>query len=48
MFAGEFDLEAAEQVCAGAGLADEDILDAVSGLVEKSVVSPVQGGTATR
>ncbi|QIZ36542.1 LuxR C-terminal-related transcriptional regulator [Saccharopolyspora sp. ASAGF58] len=48
LFAGEFDLEAAEQVCAGAGLAEEDILDAVSGLVEKSVVSPVQGGTATR
>ncbi len=27
------------------GLAEEDILDAVSGLVEKSVVSPVQRGT---
>ncbi|MFJ3787433.1 ATP-binding protein [Kitasatospora sp. NPDC090091] len=37
-FAGAFDLEAAEYVCAGGGLEPDDLLDLVSELVGKSVV----------
>lgn len=48
VFAGDFDLEAAEQVCAGAGLAEEDVFDAVCGLVEKSVVTSVPGDATMR
>ncbi|MEU6231637.1 regulator [Kitasatospora sp. NPDC047058] len=38
VFAGSFDLEAAEYVCAGAGLEPDELLDLVSDLVGKSVV----------
>ncbi|MCG6495158.1 regulator [Kitasatospora sp. A2-31] len=38
VFAGAFDLEAAEYVCAGEGLEPDDLLDLVSELVGKSVV----------
>ncbi|WP_395296957.1 ATP-binding protein [Kitasatospora hibisci] len=38
VFAGVFDLEAAEYVCAGGGLEPDDLLDLVSELVGKSVV----------
>ncbi|MEU6644089.1 LuxR C-terminal-related transcriptional regulator [Saccharomonospora sp. NPDC046836] len=38
VFAGPFDLEAAEDVCAGDGLAVDDVLPGVAGLVEKSVL----------
>jgi len=38
VFAGSFDLEGAEQVCAGAPLADGDILSTLIGLIDKSVV----------
>lgn len=38
VFAGGLDLEAAEQVCAGDGIAREDVLELVAGLVDKSVL----------
>jgi predicted ATPase/DNA-binding CsgD family transcriptional regulator len=38
VFAGGFDLPAAEAVCAGEELAPEAVFDAVSGLVDKSVL----------
>ncbi|MFJ2189362.1 ATP-binding protein [Kitasatospora sp. NPDC087861] len=38
IFAGSFDLEAAEYVCAGEGLESEDVLDLLDELVGKSVV----------
>ncbi|MFJ2576974.1 ATP-binding protein [Kitasatospora aureofaciens] len=38
VFAGSFDLEAAEYVCAGEGIAAEDVLDLLAELVAKSVV----------
>ena len=38
VFAGSFDLAAAETVCAGGALAREDILPTLIGLVDKSVV----------
>ena len=40
VFAGEFGLEAAEQVCAGDGLARESLVDTLVGLVDKSIVDP--------
>jgi non-specific serine/threonine protein kinase len=42
VFAGSFSLEAAEAVCAGEPLETEDILDGVSALVDKSLVSAEQ------
>src|SRR5205814_1137003 len=36
VFAGGFDLEAAEAVCAGGGVALEDVLDVLAQLVNKS------------
>ncbi|MFI8458345.1 ATP-binding protein [Kitasatospora sp. NPDC085464] len=38
IFAGSFDLEAAEYVCAGDGIEPEDVLDLLDELVAKSVV----------
>jgi predicted ATPase/DNA-binding NarL/FixJ family response regulator len=38
VFAGGLDLEAAEEVCSGDGIAREDVLDLVTGLVDKSVL----------
>ncbi|WP_182898027.1 LuxR C-terminal-related transcriptional regulator [Microbispora sp. H10830] len=38
VFTGGLDLEAAEQVCAGDGIAREDVLELVAGLVDKSVL----------
>jgi predicted ATPase len=38
VFVGGMDLEAAEAVCAGEGIAREDVLDLVTGLVDKSVL----------
>ena len=48
VFGGEFDLAAAEAVCAGDGLSAADVLGAHVGLVDKSVVlrSDVLGGEA--
>ncbi|MEU9692157.1 ATP-binding protein [Amycolatopsis japonica] len=42
-FAGQFDLSAAEAVCAGAGLDSLAVLDAVDGLVDKSVLARIDG-----
>ncbi|MGW1595980.1 ATP-binding protein [Streptomyces sp. NPDC002343] len=39
VFAGTFDLEAAEYVCGGAGLPAEDVLDVLSELLAQSVVT---------
>ncbi|HEX3491850.1 MAG TPA: NB-ARC domain-containing protein, partial [Streptosporangiaceae bacterium] len=38
VFAGGFELDAAEEICAGAGLAPEDLLDVVTALVGKSIL----------
>ncbi|MFJ9948897.1 ATP-binding protein [Kitasatospora sp. NPDC091207] len=38
VFAGSFDLEAAEFVCAGEGIEPDDLLDLLSELIDKSVV----------
>lgn len=38
VFSGGFDLEAAEEVCQGDGLTRDEVLDAVTGLVDKSVL----------
>jgi predicted ATPase/DNA-binding CsgD family transcriptional regulator len=38
VFAGRFDLEAVEAVCAGDGLRVDDVLDVLAGLIDKSVV----------
>ncbi|ETK34717.1 ATP-binding protein [Microbispora sp. ATCC PTA-5024] len=46
VFSGGLDLEAAEDVCSGDGIARHDVLDLVTGLVEKSVlVREEQQGT---
>ena len=42
VFAGGWTLEAAEVVCAGEGLASDEILDLLSGLVAKSLVLTVE------
>jgi non-specific serine/threonine protein kinase len=39
VFAGSFSLAAAEMVCAGEGVAEADVLDALAHLVEKSLVT---------
>ncbi len=38
IFAGSFDIEAAEQVCAGSGLPLEEVVGGVDGLIDKSVL----------
>ncbi|MGW5360152.1 ATP-binding protein [Actinopolymorpha pittospori] len=38
VFAGEFDMDAAEGVCAGDGLSPDDVFDGVGGLVNKSIL----------
>ncbi|WP_461143782.1 ATP-binding protein [Salinifilum aidingensis] len=40
VFTGGFELEAAEEVCAGDGLNRSDVFSAVAGLVDKSVLQP--------
>jgi predicted ATPase/DNA-binding CsgD family transcriptional regulator len=44
VFAGGFKLAAAEGVCAGNGLASEDVLDLVASLVNKSILIRQDGG----
>jgi predicted ATPase/DNA-binding SARP family transcriptional activator len=49
VFAGGFTLEAAEAVCAGAGLETGEVLDMLSHLVDKSLVAVTpEGGTRYR
>jgi predicted ATPase/DNA-binding CsgD family transcriptional regulator len=43
VFTGTFDVPAAEQVCAGPGLPEGDVLEALIGLVDKSVVLRMDG-----
>jgi non-specific serine/threonine protein kinase len=47
-FVGGWTLDAAESVCAGAGIAATDVLDLLSGLVDKSLVNVESGGGAQR
>ncbi|WP_211763369.1 ATP-binding protein [Kutzneria sp. CA-103260] len=48
IFAGSFKLEAVEAVCAGEGLRTEDMLDLVTGLVDKSVLVTDKHGSDLR
>ena len=48
VFVGEFQLEAAEMICAGPGTPSEAILDFVSGLVSKSLVVTGRGEQRSR
>jgi len=48
VFAGGFDLEAAERVCGGRGLAHDDVLDTLVGLVDKSIVQRLDDEGVTR
>jgi non-specific serine/threonine protein kinase len=48
VFAGGFDLDAAEGVCAGGELAGEDVLDLVSSLVDKSILLREEGDSIVR
>ncbi|MFF4777222.1 ATP-binding protein [Microtetraspora fusca] len=48
VFAGSLDLEAAEEVCSGDGIAREDVLNLVIGLVDKSILIPDEQNPAMR
>ena len=48
IFSGGFDLQAAAAVCAGGAIAPDDILDAVEGLVDKSLLAVERRADATR
>ncbi|MEU5613033.1 ATP-binding protein [Streptomyces sparsogenes] len=48
VFAGDFDLRAAEEVCSGEGVDREDVLDLVAGLVDKSVLVREERGGRVR
>ncbi|MEV5355046.1 BTAD domain-containing putative transcriptional regulator [Streptomyces sp. NPDC052693] len=48
VFSGGFDLEAAETVCAGEGVARADVLDLLAGLVDKSIVAVSHSGDRAR
>lgn len=47
VFAGSFDLDAAEEMCDG-DLAPEDVLDLLSGLVDKSILTRADKGDTVR
>ncbi len=48
VFAGTFDLEAAERVCSGDSVEQRDVMRSLSGLVDKSVVVAEQQPSGTR
>ena len=48
VFAGTFDLEAAERVCSGDSVEQRDVVRSLSGLVDKSVVVAEQHPSGTR
>ncbi|MFJ1973509.1 ATP-binding protein [Streptomyces sp. NPDC087903] len=48
VFAGRFDLEAAEYVCSGGGLAADDVLDVLSELLAQSVLAREEAATGVR
>ncbi len=43
VFSGGFDLDAAEEVCRGDGIARDDVLTLIAGLVNKSIITRKQG-----
>ncbi|MFC3897524.1 ATP-binding protein [Lentzea rhizosphaerae] len=48
VFAGGFELDAAEQVCCAGGLATEDVLSTVTSLLDKSILVAEQHGDVMR
>ncbi|MFB4301742.1 LuxR C-terminal-related transcriptional regulator [Actinomadura sp. NTSP31] len=48
VFAGDFDLDAAEHACSGDGLPAEHVVDVLTGLVDKSVVQRADRGGRVR
>ncbi|MEB3371771.1 ATP-binding protein [Saccharopolyspora mangrovi] len=48
VFPGEFDLAAAEFVCAGDAVASGDVLDGIAGLLDKSVLTKTETGQTAR
>jgi predicted ATPase/DNA-binding CsgD family transcriptional regulator len=48
VFPGSFDLSAVEGVCVGDPLRGERVVDALDGLVDKSVISAIRSGTQIR
>lgn len=48
VFAGDFELDAAESVCVGDGLSKEEIFTGIAGLVDKSVLSREDHGPLVR
>lgn len=48
VLSGGFDLEAAEQLCSGAGIDRQDVLPLITGLVDKSVLTCEEQGTRMR
>lgn len=48
VFAGEFDLEAAEYVCSNDELSADDVLSGIVGLVDKSILVRVESGHLSR
>jgi predicted ATPase/DNA-binding CsgD family transcriptional regulator len=48
VFTGGFELDAAQGICAGDGLAADDVLDLVASLVDKSILIPERHGPVVR
>jgi predicted ATPase/DNA-binding CsgD family transcriptional regulator len=48
VFAGSFELDAVEAVCSGGDIAGEEMVDLVSGLVDKSIVVRQERGTVVQ
>jgi predicted ATPase/DNA-binding CsgD family transcriptional regulator len=48
VFAGDFDLTAAEEVCSGGAVPREDVVDLVAGLVDKSILVARRAGPVVR
>jgi predicted ATPase/DNA-binding CsgD family transcriptional regulator len=48
IFVGRFDLAAAEQICSGDGLPAQDVLHALTGLIDKSVLIAEAGASELR
>ncbi len=48
LFAGDFDLDAVRNVCAGEGLPEEQVMELVAGLVEKSILLGVTDTAGVR
>jgi predicted ATPase len=48
VFSGGFDLETAEEVCAGEDIAQQDVFELVTGLVDKSILAREEHGSRVR